>query len=257
MQLDDLSPAQHRARYEALKAGAKARAVAPPPADTADPFAPDLVLLSETIPGGWYDTMVLRRGQALRIVNTHGTGGVAALLWNARDSSERFNAGDTVKLQWTARLGRGRVLFSDMGRVLVSIIGDTCGRHDALLGGGGAGSGGRNTRDNFRLAVGRHGMGKHDIPPCISFFAPVTVADDGAFGWQEGAVRPGQHVDLRAEMDVLIALSNCPHPLSPSTEAAGPIEAIIWRAPPAAEDDPCRHFGEEAERGFQNTDAHA
>jgi urea carboxylase-associated protein 2 len=255
MQLDDMSPEQHRARYEALKASAKARASAPPPAGNADAFSAELILRSETIPAGWYFTTVVKRGQALRLINTSGTGGVAALFWNLSDPSERFNAGDTVKLQWTARLSRGRVLFSDMGRVMASIIGDTCGRHDALLGGGGAGAGGRNTRDNFRLAVGKHGLGKRDIAPCMTFFAPVTVAEDGTFGWQDGVVQPGQTIDLRAEMDILVALSNCPHPLSPTSESAGPVDAIVWQAPPAAADDLCRHFGEEAERGFMNTEA--
>ena len=70
----------------------------------------------------------------------------------------------------------------------------------------------RNTPDNLRLAAGKHGLDRRDIPPCMTFFAPVAVAEDGALAWEAGLVRPGQHVDLRAEMDLLVAISNCPHP---------------------------------------------
>ncbi len=249
-QLDQMTPEQHRARYAALRAGARARAGAP----LAVPPPGEIVALrAETVPAGWYHATVLRRGQALRLVNASGTDGVAALFWNAHDTSERYNSGDTLKLQWTARLGAGRVLFSDMGRILVSIIADTSGRHDALCGGGGSGP--RSNGGNFRLAAGKRGLDRSDIPPCITFFAPVAVADDGALAWEDGLVRPGQLVDLRAEMDVLVALSNCPHPLSPRAAAAGRVEAIVWQPPAPGRDDPCRGFGEEAERGFQNTEA--
>ena len=137
MQLDQMTPEQHRQRYIELREAARSRG--PSAGAAADHFADDLVLRHETIPAGWYWSVRVLRGQALRLVNVSGTPGIGAMFWNAHDSSERFNAGDTLKLQWTARLGRGRVLLSDMGRVLASIVADTCGRHDALLGGGGTG----------------------------------------------------------------------------------------------------------------------
>ncbi len=251
MQLDRMTPEQHRQRYTQLRDTARSRTLAA--REVADHFTADRVIRQEVVPSGWYWSARILRGQALRLVNTHATSGIAAMLWNAHDTTERFNAGDTVKLQWTARLGRGRVLFSDMGRVLVSIVGDTCGRHDALVGGGGGGRG-RNTRDNLRLAAGKQGLDRRDIAPCMTFFAPVAVADDGTLAWEPGVLRPGQHVDLRAEMDLLVALSNCPHPLSPDAEAAGSVEAILWQAPPPGVDDECRNLSDEAVRGFQNTD---
>ena len=255
-----MTPEQYRQRYLQLREaarGVRPAAVAP------DGFAEARVRRRESIAAGWYASLRLARGQALRLVNSSGTGGIAALFWNPHDTSERFNAGDTVKLQWTARLARGRVLFSDMGRVMVSIVADQCGRHDALLGGGhpggqrdrDPGGEGRSTRDNFRLAVAKHGMDRRDIPPCMTFFAPVAVAEDGAFAWQADALRPGQTVDLRAEMDLLVVLSNCPHPLCPDPVAAGPVEAIVWDAPPPAADDECRNLSEEVVRGFQNNEA--
>jgi urea carboxylase-associated protein 2 len=265
--LDQQTPEQHRQRYFELKAQARAKVRASP---AAAPPALDAgrVIHREIIPGGWYWTTRLDRGQTLRIVNTHGTPGVSALFWNADDPAERYNQGDTVKLQWTALLTAGRVLFSDMGRVLVSITADTCGHHDALAGGSTPGSNQRqygdaalrstlrSTGDNFRLAAGKHGLSRRDVPPCITFFAGLRTDERGRLHWQDDATKPGDLVDLRAEMNVLAALSNCPHPLSPGgTFDPAPVEAVVWQAPPAAADDPCRHFGEEAGRGFENTDA--
>ena len=109
----------HRRRYEALKAAGTqvAAALSPTRIDTA-PIDPAHVTLHETVPGGWYTTTVLRRGNRLRLVNVDGTGAAALLAWNLQDTSERLNHADTLKIQWSAELRRGRVLFSDMGRVV-------------------------------------------------------------------------------------------------------------------------------------------
>jgi len=266
VQIDQQTPEQHRQRYFELKARARERAEARPHHDVPPApreLDPERVIHRETIPGGWYWPVRVPRGQALRIINTAGNAGVSAMFWNADDPSERYNAGDTVKLQWTAQLTKGRVLFSDMGRVLASITEDTYGHADTLLGGSSRASNARkygnpalrNSVENFRLGAGKHGLLVKDVPPCITFFAGVRTEEDGRFVWQDGVARPGDFVDLRAEMNLLVVLSNCPHPLSPETEfAPGPIEAVLWRAPAPAPDDLCRHFGEEAERGFENTD---
>ncbi len=267
--LDTATPEQHRQRYLALRAAARARATAAPPreadAGAPPPIADTAVRLRETIPSGWYWSTRLRRGEALRLINPTGTASVSALLWNAREPTERFNAGDTVKLQWTARLGRGKLLFSDMGRVLAAIIEDTTGgRHDALAGGSTPASnarrygdaGLRNTRDNFRLAAGKLGLSVRDIPPCITFFAGVRTDDVGRFIWQ-GPGAPGEFVDLRAELDLLVTLSNCPHPCDPrESYGDAAVQVIVWRAPPPAADDACRSASEEAVRGYENTDAY-
>ena len=258
--LDTLTPEQYRARHEALLAGARTRAglEAPPPAklDAAT------VLSREPIPGGWYHTVHLRRGQALRLVNTAGTPGISAMLWNARDRTERFSAADTMKVQWTARIRGVRLLLSDMGRVLVAIIADSCGWHDALVGGSTPQSNAqrygahdlRNTRDNLLLAAGKHGLDARDVSPCITFFAGVKMGGDGCFHWLDGATKPGDAVDLLAAMDVLVAVSNCPHPLCPAVEyAPQPIEAIVWQPPPGADSLP-RHATPEAERAYENTE---
>lgn len=264
--LDEQTPEQHRRRYEALKAQAHAKETARPRAaavSTAPPvIAEEAVRERETIAGGWYWSTQVMRGQTLRLVNTAGNPGVSLLIWNADDTSERYNAGDTVKLQWTTRLTRGRVLFSDMGRVLCSITEDSFGASDTILGGStpatnarnfGDGSL-RNSRDNFLLAAGKLGLRRPDVPPAITFFAEIQTDDEGRFHWKGGA-ETGAMVDLRAEMNLIVTVSNCPHPLAPvSVFNPGPIDAVVWQGPLPAPDDLCRTFSEEAARGFENTD---
>ena len=224
------------------------------------------VLARETIPGGWYHALRLRRGTALRLVNTHATPGVSVMLWNAHEPTERFSAADTMKVQWTARIRGGRLLLSDMGRVLAAIIADSCGWHDALVGGSTPQSnqrrygqeGLRNTRDNLLLAAGKHGLDARDVSPCITFFAGVPMGEDGRFHWKHGVVKPGDAVDLLAATDLLVAISNCPHPLCPAAEFAPPaIDAIVWQ-PPADAGALARGAGPEAQRAYENTErAHA
>jgi urea carboxylase-associated protein 2 len=262
------TPEEYRERYLALQRAAQASAARRPTLGGNDGnpaiIPADLIVAEETIPGGWYWSARLARGQTLRIVNDGATSGVSALFWNADDTSERYNAGDTVKVQWSAAIGKGRVLLSDMGRVLMSVTEDSSGAHDALLGGSSAESNRRkyreealrNSRDNFVLAVGKHGLGRRDIPPCITFFAPVHTDADGRFTWRQDAVKAGDFIDLRAEMNVLVALSNCPHPLAPSPRwEAAPVRAIVWRSGEPGPHDLCRNRTDEAVRGFDNTDA--
>jgi uncharacterized protein len=260
--LDAQTPEQHRARYEALKAQARLRASSAPATAAPSVIDPANVTERETIDGGWYWSVKVARGQTLRLLNASGNPGVSVMIWNADDTSERYNAGDTVKLQWTTRLTRGRVLFSDMGRVLCSITEDSFGASDTILGGSTPATNARNfgdaslrnSRDNFLLAAGKLGMRRPDVPPAITFFAEIQTDDDGRFRWKDGAPA-GAIVDLRAEMNLLVVISNCPHPTAPARRFdPGPIEAIVFRGPHPSGDDLCRRFSEEAERGFENTD---
>lgn len=200
------------------------RALPAPTARDAVPIAAAAIIHREVIPAGWYWTTRLNRGDTLRIVNSSGTSTVSLLAWNATDPSERLNHADTIKVQWAARLQKGRVLLSDMGRTLLGLTEDTSAAHDAVVGGSTAatnqakyGDGNfRNTRDNFILAASKLGLGRRDVHPCVSFFAPVAIDADGKFVWSAQRRHKGDFVDLRAEMDLLIALSNCPHPLDPA-----------------------------------------
>jgi uncharacterized protein len=159
---------------------------------------------------------------------------------------------------------KGRVLLSEMGRVLLSIVEDSCAAHDAVVGGSNAasvvskfGKHARNARDNLVIAASKHGLGRQDVPPCFTLFAPVVVQADGRFAWAAGRVEAGDYVDLRAEMDVLIALSNTPHPLDPSDDSdGGGIRIQRFVSSIVATDDPCRVATAEAKRAFENTDAY-
>jgi len=257
--------AANRKRYEDLRAegqGATAQAL-PPPTPHDHTLAQEAILHREIVPGGWYWTVGVARGQGLRIVNREGSSSVAMIAWNSANRSERINYSDTVKVQWSAALRKGRVILTDMGRVAWSIIEDTSGAHDTLVGGSTSASNRaaygegaqRNTRDNFISAAAKLGLDRRDIPPCITFFAPVGVKDDGHFVWDGAKRRAGDFVDLRAELNLIVALSNCPHPLDPTSDyAPAAVEMILFKAPAPAFDDPCRNGGAEAKRAFEFTD---
>ena len=254
----------YRARYDALMARGVEKASWQPDNHPGNPanLHSSAILAEEEIPGGWYHTMKVRRGLSLRIANPLGTPGVAAAIWNADDFSERYYSGDTIKIQWTSALSKGRVLFSESGRVLASITDDTCGQHDTLIGPSTARSNAaryadaraRNSRDNFVVAVSKLGLTSRDIPPAVSFFSGIRTDEAGRFHWCEGSDKSGTHVDLRAEMNLVIVLSNCPHPLAPGGYDPKPVKATIWKSPPADADDFCRTATDEAKRAFIATD---
>jgi hypothetical protein len=253
----------NRQRYEEHKALGQQqapKALPPPTPRDGAPIAADAIIHRETVPGGWYFVTRLNRGEALRIVNASGKACVSLQAWNAHDASERLNHADTIKVQWAASLRKGRVILSDMGRALLSVIEDTSGAHDTLAGCSNAttnaaryGDGFRNSRDNFILAAGKLGLDRRDVHPCVALFAPVSVDPQGQFEWHGERRSAGDFVDLRAELDLLIALSNCPHPLDPSPDyAPGDVEIIRYQVAAAADDDLCRTASLEAKRAFEN-----
>jgi uncharacterized protein len=251
--------AAHRKRYDELKAvgqGKAPRALPPPTLHGSAAIAPAAIIHREHVPGGWYWTTRLDLGDGLRIINTDGASCVSIQAWNLADTSERLNHADTVKVQWAASLRKGRVILSDMGRVLLDIIEDTSGAHDTLVGGSTpadfGGSPRRNTRDNFILAAGKLGLDVRDVHPCVSFFAPVSVDSGGRFKWDATRRQAGDFVDLRAEMELLVALSNCAHPLDPlPVLAPGAVEIIRYRTEPGS-GEICRAASAEAARAFEN-----
>jgi urea carboxylase-associated protein 2 len=227
---------------------------------------------AELLRGGQMWSRVVRRGQRLVLVDVEGTASVAALFFNAVQPLERYNMPDTLKAQHVARLTEGRVLLSDMGRVLLSFVEDDAGWHDTITGHLTAaasrkkyGEGTyqklrndffRNTRDNFLIELGKHGLGKRDLHANVNFFVKVVPELDGTLRWQKGS-RPGARVVLRAELDVLVVLSNTPHPLDPSPRYAPPRVALeIHAGAPAGSEDPCRLSSAEAGRGFALTEAY-
>ncbi|MBD2073162.1 urea carboxylase-associated family protein [Phormidium sp. FACHB-592] len=225
---------------------------------------PALITWDEVIPGGAYWSRIIKRGTTLRLVAPEGSRGVAFLCYNADNTIERYNAADTAKIQFNAFLKKGMLLYSDMGRVLFSITEDTCGLHDTLGGCSNLATNSKygegdykNSRDNFLLALIKRNLGKKDIMPNLNLFTRIAVDPNGNLFWAEKTAQPGDFIDLRAEMNVLAVLSNCPHPLDPSPSyEAKPIRAIVWNSPASTADDPLRTSNPEAVRGFQNTDAY-
>jgi uncharacterized protein len=237
------------------------------------PITPERLIHREVLRGGQYWSRRLLRNQVLRLTDLEGRACVSAMFYNAHETLERYNMPDTLKAQYTAFLTAGRVLYSDMGRILLSVIADSCGWHDTIAGcGDGAamrehfGEGTyqelrndhyRNARENFIVELSKHGLGKRDLHSNVNFFMRVSVDESGAMTWVPGNTRPGAAVDLRCEMDTLVVLSNTPHPLDPATRyAPPPVELSIWRGEPAGAGDLCRTSRAENGRGFELTAAY-
>lgn len=255
----------NRRRYEELRAaGQEATPKALPVATTLDgaPIDPDAIISREEVAADWYTIVRLRRGEALRIVDSSGLSSVSMIGWRQEDTSERINCADTVKVQWSAAVSKGRVILTDMGRVLVSLIEDTSGAHDIMVGGStpatalaAYGEASRNTQENFIAGAAKIGLSVRDIPPCVTFFAPVSLDENGRFVWSQQRKRPGDFVDLRAEMNAVLLLSNCAHPLDPARPSVSqPVMLVRHRLPPAGADDPRRAGSPEAMRAFEFTD---
>ena len=185
------------------------------------------VVHDETVAPGAPWSARLRRGQVLRIVDLEGEQGVDFLCYDAADPRERYYAPNTIKKSGTLRLTEGHALYSDRGRPLFTIVADSCGRHDTIAGCCSAPSnamlygveGVPGCRENFLAALAEHGLGWTDIVPNVNFFCAVPVYEGGGLAdrtFVDAPSRPGDHVDLRAERDVLAIVSNCPQVNNPA-----------------------------------------
>lgn len=183
----------------------------------------------------------IKSGQVLRIVDVEGNQAADTLFYNARDPLDRYSASDTIRHQAALYLTTGTKLMSTRGHELLQIIADTCGRHDTL---GGACSRESNTmryafdkeamhacRDSFirGMQCWSHGMGKRDIACNINFFMNVPVTPDGQLCFADGVSGPGRYVEMRAAMDVMCLISNCPQLNNPcNAYNPTPVRALIW-----------------------------
>ena len=200
-------------------------------------------ILDVVVPAGRPWSHVVPRGGVLRIIDLEGQQAVDALFWNAGDRAERYSAQDTLLAGRRAYLDLGARLMSNQGRPMMTLIADTSGgRHDTSAGCCSCESNtvrfGHETRymhacrENFVLELSRHGMAKRDIVSNVNFFMIVPITPDGALVVDDGISPPGSRVDLRAEMDVLCVLSNCPQLNNPCNGfEPSPIRVLIWPAP--------------------------
>ncbi|MET9724656.1 urea amidolyase associated protein UAAP1 [Streptomyces zaomyceticus] len=228
----------------------------------------DDVVWAETVAGGNYSHKVLARGTELRLTDLTGDACAHLLLHSADRPWERLNTADTVKVLWNAYLGEGHLLLSDQGRVLASVTEDTSGRHDALTG---TSTLARNTarygdgtpqsaspagRELFKLAALKNGLAPRDLPPSVSFFQGVRIAEDGTTEFT-GSAGPGTSVTLRAEQDVTVLLANVPHPLDPRPEyTTGNLRVLAYRSRPTSPGDALWDATPEGRRAFLNTVDH-
>lgn len=202
---------------------------------------PARALYDAVVPAGEPWSHVVRAGQVLRIVDLEGNQAVDTLFYRADDTSERYSAPETVRAQGNIFLTTGSVLRSSEGRPMLTIVADTCGRHDTS---GGACSAESNTcrfghdkkymhncRDSFLRELARRGMSKRDLVGNINFFMNVPVTEAGRLDIVDGISRPGAYVELRADMDVLAMISNCPQINNPcNAYNPTPIRLLVWDA---------------------------
>jgi urea carboxylase-associated protein 1 len=196
----------------------------------------------QVIPAGDYWLHRIDSGGILRIVDVEGNQSADTLFFNAADVAERYSAVDTIREQLNVYLSCGSKLLSTAGNVMAVIIADTVGRHDTLGGACAAESNGvryalekrtmHSCRDSYLLAVAQHDrlrLGKRDLSHNINFFMNVPVTHDGGLSFADGLSGPGQYVELRAAMELVVLISNCPQLNNPcNAYNPTPLEVLIW-----------------------------
>ena len=223
------------------------------------------------IDGGKHWSLTVRAGTRLRIIDRQGGANVGMLFYNPLNPLERYNAPDTLKCQHTFKLTKGHCLYSDMGRIFCSITEDTAGWHSTVCGNANrvlvAARWGeksyqqyrndwtQNGHDAFLVEGGKYGLGLRDLAANVNWFSKVSIAEDGSMRFDRGNSHAGDFVDLRFEMNSLVLLHTCPHPLNPAQlYPRNPIVLQLSKADPAGADDFCRNSTPENGRGFANTE---
>ena len=205
-------------------------------------YAPDAAVFRQVVPAGEPFMRRVARGQVLRILDLEGNQAADTLFYRAEDPTERYSAMDTIREQGNVYLTTGTKLMTNEGNALLEIVADTCGRHDTL---GGACATESNTvryalekkcmhacRDSWMLAVAENeafGLSKRDITHNINFFMNVPVTQEGGLTFEDGISAPGKYVELKALMDTIVLISNCPQLNNPCNGYnPTPIEVLVW-----------------------------
>ena len=196
----------------------------------------------EIVDAGDYWLQTINKGQTIRILDLEGNQAADTLFFNAQDTQERYSAVDTIRGQSNLYLTSKSELKSNFGNTMLTIVADTCGRHDTI---GGACATESNTvrydlekkcmhacRDSWLLAVSEHPefeLSKRDISHNINFFMNVPVTPEGTLSFEDGISGAGKYVELIAEMDVHVLISNCPQLNNPCNGYnPTPIEVLLW-----------------------------
>lgn len=197
-----------------------------------------------TVPSGDYFIGKIKAGSTFRIVDLEGNQAADTLFYNADNPSERYSITDTMREQSNIYLTAGSVLRSNENNPMLTIVADTCGRHDTL---GGACATESNTvrydlekrymhacRDSWMLAINEHpeyGLSKRDIGHNTNFFMNVPVTEEGGLTFEDGISGAGKYIELKAHMDIVMLISNCPQLNNPCNGYnPTPIDLLVWDA---------------------------
>ena len=226
-------------------------------------------LYTTILPGSAHWSLRVRRGMQLRFTDQEGGANLSVLMYNPEMLLERYNAPDSLKGQHTFKLSKGNCLYSDMGRVFASIVEDDFGWHDTVCGTLSEKIlkekyAVRSYQDchnqwtlsgehSFLTELAKYGLTERDMAANLNLFSRVTTDDDGNLVFDTSAATPGASITLRFEMDTLVILHTCPHPLNPSEEyPMKPVQIEMRKADPVADDDYCKNFRPEKGRAFEN-----
>jgi len=226
-------------------------------------------LYTTLLPGSAHWSLRVRRGMQLRFTDQEGGANLSVLMYNPEMLLERYNAPDSLKGQHTFKLSKGNCLYSDMGRVFASIVEDDFGWHDTVCGTLSEKTlkekyAVRSYQDchnqwtlsgehSFLTELAKYGLTERDMAANLNLFSRVTTDDDGNLVFDTSAATPGASITLRFEMDTLVILHSCPHPLNPSEEyPMKPVQIEMRKADPVADDDYCKNFRPENGRAFEN-----
>ncbi|MBX2859075.1 MAG: urea carboxylase-associated family protein [Cellvibrionaceae bacterium] len=227
------------------------------------------VFYSFDVPGASHWSFKIRRGNQIRFTDLEGGANLAMLFYNPENLLEKYNAPDTLKCQHTFKLTKGNCLYSDMGRIFCAIVDDDIGWHETVCGnttkastaqqwGKSSYQQARNDRqqngyDCFLVELAKYGLGAKDMAANVNFFSKVKTDAEGNMSLSEHNSKAGQHFTLRFDMDTLVMLHTCPHPLS--EQPAFPRKAVrseFTKAEALSSDDFCLNFRPENQRGYKN-----
>lgn len=237
-----------------------------PPAARNESMKP---IFEKTLHGAGMWSGVISRGKRLRLTDTDGGANVGMLLYNALERTERYNMSDTLKGQHIFYLRAPYCLHSDMGRLLASITADSLGWHDTVCGHSDAarvlakyGQNNyqqarndwyRNGLDCFLIELAKWGLGKKDLVPNLNLFSKVVSDEEGRLSFVEKNSKPGDSIELRLEIDTLVVLNICQHPLDPDpVYRHRHVQLEVFAGDAPATDDPSLTVRPENLRAWEN-----
>jgi len=229
------------------------------------------ILYTDEIQASCHWSLRMKKGTSLRIIDKDGGANVGMLFYNPENLLERYNAPDTLKCQHTFKLTKGNCLYSDMGRIFCSIVEDSVGWHETVCGNSTRkivadkwsehnyqdyhNEWHQNGYDSFLVELAKYGLGKKDMASNLNLFSKVQVDEQGNLKHIQSNSKAGDYIELRFEMNTLVLMHTCPHPLNSASEyPRKAIEYQIRQSAPVSENDYCKNFRPENQRGFKNNE---